>query len=229
MFKLLNNNKVALFDFCGTIINFQSADAYVKYTLENLNIKLNLSNITRKFLIKAHLMRVANKILCIEGDLNKKLILRQLKGFSKNSLELLAEKFYKEIIRPNYNSEIISEIKRCKSQGFKIFIVSGGYDIYIKHTAREFNFDGVICTELEFKNNIFTGKYKNFDCMGVNKIKYLKKFFELDNLKNFDSTAYSDSPSDMPLFNYCARGVAVYPDVPNWIRENKLEALAYHA
>ena len=36
-----NNRKIALFDFCETLANFQTADAYVKYVISKDYIKIN--------------------------------------------------------------------------------------------------------------------------------------------------------------------------------------------
>ena len=207
---LLSEEKIALFDFCDTMISFQSADAYVRYVkahVHNSARMLFLEGI-RGFLSKSRIMRILQKF-SREGSINKKMLLTQLKGLSFLKMNELAEGFYREMIRPNYIPEVISEVKRHKQEGCRLFIVSGGYDVYLKYVADEFGFEDYIATRLDFQEGKFTGRYKGEDCMNNTKIKLLKEYFGRENLKTCDSIAYSDSKSDIPLLKYCRRGVVV--------------------
>ena len=208
----MSAEKFALFDFCGTMINFQSADTYVRYVKSHVprSTRVLLLEGMRKCLAKSRLMRIMQKF-CREGFINKKMLLYELKGLSFTVMDSLAQKFYAEVIRPNYIAEVISAVKKYKEEGFRLFIVSGGYDIYLKYVAEEFGFEDCISTCLDFRDGKFTGRYKGADCMNNNKVILLKKYFGRENLRDCDSAAYSDSKSDIPLLKYCRRGVAVIP------------------
>lgn len=202
--------KIALFDFCDTMINFQSADKYVRYVKAHVlnDAGMRFAEILRGFLVKTRLMR-ALQLFCREGYINKKMLLSQLKGLSEQEMTALAEKFYREIIRPNYIAEVIAEIRRLKQKGYRLFIVSGGYDVYLKYVAEEFGFKDCIATRLDFQYGKFTGRYKGDDCMNDNKVSLLKEYFGRESLRDCESVAYSDSKSDIPLLKFCRRGVVV--------------------
>lgn len=207
--------KIALFDFCDTMINFQSADAYVRYVRSYVrkNPRMIFIEGVRKFAAVSRIMRVLQKF-SREGFVNKKMLLTQLKGLSFQEMDELARKFYSEVIRPNYVPEVIEAVKKYKAEGYKLFIVSGGYDIYLKYPAEEFGFDDVISTRLDFDGGIFTGRYKGMDCMNAYKVTLLKEYFGRDSLNDCESVAYSDSRSDIPLMKYCRKGVAMVRKSP---------------
>ena len=206
----MSTEKIALFDFCDTMINFQSADAYMRYVKKrvHLDARMHLLSGLVKFLAKSRLLRVMQKF-CREGFVGKKMLLYQLKGQSFDVMDKLAQEFYSEVIRPNYVAEVIAAVKKHKDEGFRLFIVSGGFDIYLKYVAEEFGFDGCVSTCLDFEDGKFTGRYKGVDCMNNNKVVLLRQYFGRENLRDCDSVAYSDSKSDIPLLKYCRKGVAV--------------------
>lgn len=137
------------------------------------------------------------------------MLLSQLRGLDKTLMEDLAESFYREVIRPNYIAQVINAVKKCKHENYKLYIVSGGYDIYIRHVAQEFGFDDIICTTLQFDGQKFTGRYKGDDCMKTNKLRMLRKYFNRENLHDINSVAYSDSSSDIPMLRFTRRGIVV--------------------
>ena len=202
--------KVALFDFCGTMINFQSADAYVQFVKEHVphDFRMNFIEFVRKIFVKSQVMRVLEK-LNRRGSINKKTLLREIQGLSQSEMEKLAEKFYHERIRPNYIPEVIEAVKKYHDEGYKLLIVSGGYDIYLKYVAEEFGFNDVLATCLEFRDGKFTGHYKGEDCMNKHKVTLLKEYFGREDLRDCNSVAYSDSRSDVPMMKFCRRGIAV--------------------
>ena len=206
----MGEEKIALFDFCDTMINFQSADKYVRYVKAHVhnNARMRLSEVLRLFLMKTRLMRVL-QAFSREGYVNKRMLLSQLRGLGARDMTGLAERFYRELICPNYVHEVIETLKRHKQEGYRLFIVSGGYDIYLKYVAEEFGFEDVIATRLEFQDGRFTGRYTGDDCMNENKVKMLREYFGRESLRDCDSIAYSDSKSDIPLLRFCRRGVVV--------------------
>lgn len=210
----LSEEKIALFDFCGTMISFQSADAYVQYVKDHVphNIRMNTLEGFRKMLVMSGGMRILQKF-SREGYVNKRMLLRELKGISEEDMQSFAERFYRERIRPAYIPEVIGAVNKHKSEGFRLFIVSGGYDVYLKYVAEEFAFEDVISTCLEFSGGIFTGKYKGADCMNTNKVTLLKKYFGREYLRDCESIAYSDSSSDVPMMKFCRKGVAVIRNI----------------
>ncbi len=214
-------DKVALFDFCETLVNFQSGNAFVDYVRREKNsFKFNL-----RYKIHKKFCKIKSRI--IKNFIGKEDYLGIIKNLSKQELENLALNYYVEKIRPNFNLSVIQELKRLKNEGYRIYVVSGGYDTYLKYFAEEFNIDGIFSTKLKYdKNDIFTGKFDGIDCMCSNKILLLKNFFKNEPFNEYETVAYSDNISDLPLLKLCKKGYLVMNKekaIPNWAKEEKLE------
>lgn len=202
--------KIALFDFCDTLVSFQTANEYVRYYVKNyatLSIKwrhfiylaLSASGIISR-MEKKHPSR----------NVRKRILLWQLKGSSKNQMNMVAKQYYNNRIKPCLIKETIAELLKYQKEGRKIMIVSGGYDIYIKYFAVEYGIElsNIISNRLLFKKDSFTGKF-DLDCMGGEKVNLLNKSFEIREY--VDVVAYSDAISDLPLLQWADRAYVVTP------------------
>ena len=202
--------KIALFDFCETIVSFQSADRYVKFVVENYATSVVRFR-HRLYILqdKLHLVRRLNKY-CHTHFVTKELLLKQLKGVKYEVMDLAAQEYYNKVIRPNLISVTITELKRLQKEGYRIVIVSAGYDIYIRYFAREFgiNIDDVHANKLLFNDQKFLGKYEK-DCIGDVKVEILNENFRKEDVY---AVAYTDSESDLPMLNWANEGY--------WIKRN---------
>ncbi len=215
--------KVALFDFCETLVKFQTADRYVQYVCDNSdNRAIRRKLKAYRWGYNSQLIPVAS-MLFPHSSINKRLILNRLRGFDKETLESLAKDYYSSQIRPNLIGDTVSDLRRLQQDGFRIILLSGGYDIYLKYFAEEFGISDIISTSIGFKNNISTGTFCGIDCLFDNKIKMLEEYCRQNNIEidRRNSFSYSDSKSDLPMLNYVGNRVVVHrKDRPRWYNEN---------
>ncbi len=215
--------KVALFDFCETLVKFQTADRYVQYVCEeNDSLAIRRKKKVYQWLYKLRLISVAS-ILFSHSSVNKRLILNRLRGFNKGDLENFAKGYYVSQIKPNLIEETVSDLKHLQQDGFRIILLSGGYDIYLKYFAREFHISDIVSTSIGFKNSICTGDFNGKDCLSDNKIIMLEDYCKQNNIEidKCNSYAYSDSKSDLPMLNYVGNRVIIRrKDRPRWYSEN---------
>lgn len=201
------NGKVALFDFCETLVNFQSADAYVDYVRERTQDKRMCDfEYVRICLRKFKVIQIIDKITRNRFSINKRLKLWQLRGCSCDKLSLLAHDYYIEQIKPNLIPEVLEKLFELKKQGYSIFLVSGGYDIYLKLFVQDYDLSGQISTKLAFHNGKCTGTFDGVDCIRNGKIRLLNRFFKI---KPLYSVAFSDSKSDIPFLNWVDKGCVI--------------------
>lgn len=195
----MGNNKLILFDFCETLIKFQTADKYVEYCREHLRTKRMRS--VHQFTVMLEKLRFFKAYNRIRkgNNLHKRLILWQLKGIDKATCERMAKQYFEEMLLPNVIPDIINLLRKHQEQGDDVWIISGGYDIYIKCFVDYFNINGFISSKIGFSaTQECTGKMDGPDCMRDNKIPLLKERFGR-NPDQFDITFYTDSQSDLPL------------------------------
>ncbi len=221
------NDKIALFDFCNTIVDFSTADEFVNFVRKKKRLpSMTIKNNFRKLFNLMHLTEFIQKHT--NKHVHKLWYLSQLKGLSRSEIELFAKDYYEKCIKPGFVKETIEEIYKLKKLGYKLYVVSGGYDVYLKYFIKEFNFDGLICTKIDFKNDKVTGKFDGYDCLNDNKIILLKRYFNRENLINYKSVAYSDSITDLPLLNYCQKGVVLSENKSEkWVKENDFEEIIW--
>ena len=217
-----NKKKLALFDFCDTIVGFQSAKRYVRYCVKNYPSRsIRIRHICFTILRKLYFVRIF-ELLFPQKNIEKRLLLWQIKNTSYQVLEAAAEGFYKNEIVPKLIPETIKELNKRIHDGYEIAIVSGGYDIYIRHFAINHNVpvSNIIANRLIFKDGLFTGKF-DIDCMGDTKVKMLDMRY---NKAEYEIVAYTDSCSDLPMLKWANNGYIIYQK-PLWIKNNHYQMI----
>lgn len=217
--NIKGKKKLALFDFCDTLITFQSADMFVEYVLHN-KPSCKRSKVLDFFKVGYDALPVH------PWNIGKQLLLRQLRGFKEKEIDISAGNFYKEIILSNIKRNVYKKLKEHQIQGYTTVIISGGYTPYLKYFTKENMIDHCIATDIGFDGGVCTGKIRGLDCMNINKIKKLKEVIDLNEFDLRESFVYSDSKSDLPLFRLVGNAVVV-TDNPNqnWITKNNFKML----
>ena len=210
-------NKVALFDFCETLTDFQTADAYVDYVRKHIGTaRMKRIETIQQVLVKTKIIRAFEKLTCNKYSLNKHLKLYQLKGLLRDSLETMAKYYYEEEIKPHFIDEVLCILQERKKQGWEIVLVSGGYDIYLKYFAQEFGINKVISTRIKFNGLQCQGNFDGMDCLNENKVMLLNKIY--GKCIFIESEAYSDSKNDLPFLNWADKGFVISKDThQSWI------------
>lgn len=201
--------KVAIFDFCETLVNFQTADRFVEFVIKRY--PCFYSSLFRHIY---HICFCLGIVSYIERrypslSFSKRFVLYMLKGYSKTLLDKAAKEYYYEVIKPNLITRLITELKEKQNNDFIIYIVSGGYSTYIKYFAEDFGINSthIISTRIKFEKNRCTGTFDGPDCMNKEKVLLLNKLF--GDMSNIFSIAYSDSSSDIPMLEWATEGVVV--------------------
>lgn len=218
-------NKVVFFDFCETITDFQTADAFVDFVRERTGKRrMKIIDCFQRLLWKTRIIIYLERF--IPGhSLNKRIKLFQVKGFTESELYAYSKEYYEERVRPHFIKPVIKELLSLKSQQYCVGLVSGGYGIYLKHFIDEFGLDFCISSNIDIENGICTGKLKGVDCLGSNKIKLIKEKFV--HKPDF-SISFSDSSSDLPLLTWTNNGIVVSKEKhQQWIEKYNLQEIIW--
>lgn len=224
---MANKEKIVFFDFCETLVNFQTADAYVDYVREKSQSKrMARMEAIRRWLYSHHIISLLDIVKFNNYPINKRIKLFQLKGFSDVELETFAKGYYYNQVAPNIIQPILKEMQKYQMTGYKVVIVSGGYDIYLKYFAKEYGVEKVISTRIEFNsNNKCTGRFCGFDCLNQNKVILLNRTF---NKQDIESKAFSDSKSDIPFLSWANEGIVISREKhQRWIEEYNFKEIIW--
>lgn len=189
-------DKLALFDFDGTLVDFDTVNPFIRFVLRE------------------------HPELDIPPDTSlphKQYRLLLLKGLPKEEVDRLAWSYYWKRVRPNLIGETLDKLRLLQQKGYYVCLVSGSYDSYLTHFAREYRVDRLICTKIGFFDGVCTGRFEGLDCLGPNKLTLLEETFGTRDFTTIDSIAFSDAQSDLPLLNSCRKAVVVIA------RKNRIE------
>jgi len=202
--------KLAIFDFCDTLVNGQTADDFIYFILKNTK-----PNLISKFIISIINRRWVPNIF----GFKKKLLVFTLRGIPITKINKFSQK-YCTTLESRLNKSLIKRLIKHSNKDYDIIIVSGGYENYLKYfSIPKIKFIKIIGTRLEVNNKKLTGFIKGRDCMGEEKVKRLDANLNFNKYNLKESYAYSDSLTDMPLFNLV--GNPIYYN----IKKNKLKKL----
>ena len=221
------NEDIVLLDFCGTVANFQTFDPFVLYVLRNTKPnKYKILN-NKYFQIGCYYLQKIQSLICSHFFIYKTILIKQLNGLDKNILSSLAQDYYYQKVKPNLVEPTLNIIKKYKSDGFRVVIISGGCDLYIKYFAEEFGIKDVIATQLDFEKDVCLGKIKGLDCMGSNKKILLLDYLKRMGLnKNNLIACLTDSKGDSSILNLCQKKIIISKyKHQNWVTPDMEEII----
>ena len=217
--------RFAIFDFCGTLIQFQTANRYVSYCVERLRGNksvqfrhncLRLMDALRAFKIYYH--------LCPSNNWRKRVVLWQLKGVTISQCDSLACEYFKDELLPNVVSPLVEKLKQHLIEGDRVCILSGGYDIYIKYFAEYFGVKEVVSSKVAFSGGVCLGKMEGADCMRGNKLDYIRPLID-----NMSTVCYTDSQSDIPLLELVDEPIVVSKSNPqDWATKRNYKQIIWN-
>ncbi len=189
--------KIALFDFDKTICKGDSLTSFVWFSK---NIAGYGSALQSAFYGILWFLKLKT------AEQSKLKALNFLKSTSKNYIDDLGAMFINKH-KSNLYNDAIKEIKILKQQGYKVIIVSASPYFYLQHLIKMLPIDAVISTNLEFSNDLYTGKFSSKNCYGIEKPKRINAYLKENNIElDYDnSCSYSDSFSDKPMLDMVKR------------------------
>lgn len=198
---------VALFDFCGTLVDFQTADAYVRYVQRHTIATHPGIRILYELLDRSHMLGPIRRVFPT-ASIDKKLILMQLKGRTYEECAAWARSYYLSEIRPRLILPVLARLQALQAQGYQVYLASGGYDIYLRYFVEEFSLDGCIASHIGFHQGVCTGRLEGPDCMYHHKVEHVRSALG-ERAFGEGSVAFSDSPTDLPMLEAVAEPVVV--------------------
>ncbi len=208
---------LAIFDFCETLVNFQTADRFCRFVLEKKSKTriIKLDSYFSRFKIYALFAKLGVK------NAQKRVLLSGFRGIEVSEMHQMALIFLKDIIEPRLNVNVYALFKNHLANGDYVVINSGGYEPYLKIFAEQHLVKKLYATKLETKGHQCTGKIDGTDCLGMEKVLRMQNDGVLNQSYN-DVFVYSDSITDMPIFNLATKKYAVISkaQIPQWATNN---------
>lgn len=100
-------------------------------------------------------------------------------------------------------------LRRLKSDGYKLFIISGSHTELIEQIGKYYDFDDWMGTSYERSDKGFTG---NVAISTLDKSKCLRQLIERNNVSLASSVGIGDTSSDIPMLEMVENPIAFNPD-----------------
>lgn len=181
--------KLVLFDFDKTITK---KDSFIEF------LKFNYSPIIyywKLFLLSPWIFCYLLKIISAKR-LKERFLSVFFKGKTKPFLFQKGSEFSGAVIPKILNHDVYNEFL-YHSKNSKVVIVSASIDIWLESWCQEHKCD-LICTRLDFENDVFTGKINGKNIKGSSKREMVLKQYKTDE---FDEIiVYGNKGLDNELF-----------------------------
>ncbi len=143
----------------------------------------------------------------MQGKMNFKDSLTQrvalLKGLDENILSTVAQ----NLVLTEGAERVISKLKQL---GYKIGIISGGFEYFGKYLQRKLGLDYVFANCLEIEDGKITGKIKGDIIDGRKKAEILRTIARVENISLQQTIAVGDGANDLPMISIAGLGVAFH-------------------
>jgi HAD superfamily hydrolase (TIGR01490 family) len=134
-----------------------------------------------------------------------------LKGFSVQEMQQLVGGAMESVLRPLVYEEPLRLVQQHRERGERVYIVSATLQEIVQHIADDLGFDGAIGSTCELVDGAYTGRTLRA-AHGVGKANALRALAAAEGLDLAESTAYSDSYSDVPFLEAVGHPIAANPD-----------------
>jgi HAD superfamily hydrolase (TIGR01490 family) len=134
-----------------------------------------------------------------------------LKGFSVQEMQQLVGGAMESVLRPLVYEEPLRLVQQHRERGERVYIVSATLQEIVQHIADDLGFDGAIGSTCEIVDGAYTGRTLRA-AHGVGKANALRALAATEDIDLAESTAYSDSYSDVPFLEAVGHPIAANPD-----------------
>ncbi len=133
-------------------------------------------------------------------------------GVPREVLTRIAQDSWERRFRASVFPGMVSRVTSLKDAGVPVWIASSSVDFLVAPLADALNSDGIVASELEFRDGKSTGYFGGVPAFGKEKLRRVRALAERLAVDLADCSFYSDSIHDLPLLEAVGKPVAVNPD-----------------
>lgn len=188
--------KLAIFDVDYTLTKRETLVEFYLFMMKK-NRKL------LKYLPKSIFSSIVYAFKIYDASKLKKIFIRFIDGIEEAEMKEIVKEFYETRLSKILYKDAIDTIKKMKSEGYKIYLISASAEFYLSELYNIKEVDMVIGTRFLINDGFHRNEIIGENCKGEEKVIRLKQVLKEENIEvDFESSyMYSDSLSDLPLFN----------------------------
>ncbi len=196
---------VAFFDLDKTIIDSTSGKLFITYS-HNTGYLSHSDFILSNFMVFLY----GRGILTTEYVIKK--WAKKYKGVTQKKVTDFSKIFFNDCIKNHIRKKAIEEIALHKKDHGKTVVLSAALPYICNPLCEYLEMDDVICTNLEVKDCVFTGRLLGSYCYGEEKLNRVEAYCNDDGFTLDDAFYYADSTADVPVLERVGNPICITPD-----------------
>lgn len=186
---MIEDNRIAFFDFDGTITRKDSYLAFIKYVKGPWRYRWGLIYFSPQILL--YFLKL------IPNDRLKQLFFSHFfKGMTAEELQAFGRRFSAEIVPKICYQAALQKIEWHKQHNHRVIILTASSPLWIAPWCATLEIE-IIGTEFETIDGRYTGKLKGKNCYGEEKRKIVARLLSEQNYSY--TYGYGDTKSDVPF------------------------------
>jgi len=189
-------NKIAFFDFDGTISRADSFEKFIRFSFGDLKFAAGIIFLSP--------LLAAYKLKIIPNDKMKQLALSYFfKGMSEERFNKLSTEYSLDYLDIIVRQKAIERILWHQIKGHKVVVVSASIEQWLKPWCDKHNID-LISTKMEIVDGMVTGRLFSENCYGPEKVRRIHEKYNMDDYEYI--YAYGDTRGDKEMLELSNEG-----------------------
>jgi HAD superfamily hydrolase (TIGR01490 family) len=148
---------------------------------------------------------------CLDVDAFLRFQLDEFRGHSASHMRDLCKEHFFELVEPNIYQKARDLIKKQQSENELVCLLTATNRLIAEPLAESMGFEYILATELELKNDLFTGAHTDIYCCGSGKIDHMNRFIAEHGGSMQTSSYFGDSSNDIVILEKVGFPFAVNP------------------
>jgi phosphatidylglycerophosphatase C len=125
--------------------------------------------------------------------MRRSIVLWGFRGRGRADIQSVGRHYSRTRLGLVVRGKALERIRWHQAQGDRVVVVSASLDVYLADWCREVGVE-LLCTELEERQGVLTGRYRGGDCSGSEKARRVRERYDLESFGVV--YAYGDTAED---------------------------------
>jgi phosphatidylglycerophosphatase C len=188
---------LAVFDFDGTLTTADSLGAFLHLHLGTLRWGSALA--LQSPMLLAYALRLVSN-----HRAKATLLQHTLQGATQASLDATAEQLVQGWLPRHLDTWALDELQAHQQAGHTCVLLSASPDVYLRAVARALEIPYLICTRLDMRDGVCSGRLSTPNCHGEEKWRRLQAWFVQQGQPReaWEMHAYGDTRGDVAVLRH---------------------------
>lgn len=180
---------LALFDFDGTITDRETFPGFVRATVDRRRLRWG------GLLLAPQV--IGYKLGWVTGEaVRRRIVAFGYRGRSEREVRAAAERYLHDVVAQQIRPEALERIAWHRERGDRVVVVTANLELFVSAWCEQHGLE-YICSHLEARDGVLTGRYLGRDCCGPEKSRRVRVRIALGDYASV--YAYGDTVEDREL------------------------------